>query len=192
MSLFSPALCFHSRNRTGQEALDLSHTILPGGKDEFDQLSSQFDSKPLAAASLGHVHRATLRSNGDQVAVKVQRPFLKQIYDQNLALLLLNVAKFIDKLPSKNNNVGGVTSSWTKIFLDARPFCFAKLIIETKPNDGIRRFARDFGLDKGGQPMPCHRRPIGFVCLISMATFPADDSWSWNLFRPSKLPIRPN
>jgi hypothetical protein len=42
---------------------------------------------------------------------------MKQIYDQDLALLPLNVAKFIDKLPSKNKNVGGVISSWTKIFL---------------------------------------------------------------------------
>lgn len=38
---------------------------------------SSFDREPLAAASLGQVHRATLRS-GQQVAVKVQRPGIRE------------------------------------------------------------------------------------------------------------------
>jgi ubiquinone biosynthesis protein len=39
---------------------------------------SEFDNVPLAAASLGQVHRASLR-DGRQVAVKVQRPNIRQV-----------------------------------------------------------------------------------------------------------------
>jgi predicted unusual protein kinase regulating ubiquinone biosynthesis (AarF/ABC1/UbiB family) len=76
---------------------------------------------------------------------------LKLIYDQDLALLL-NVAKFIDKLPSKNKNVGGVSSSWTKIFQDAEAILYREIDYRDEAENGIR-FNRDFGLDKGGKPM---------------------------------------
>ena len=42
-----------------------------------------FDEVPLAAASLGQVHRATLYS-GEEVVVKVQRPGLKRLFDLDL------------------------------------------------------------------------------------------------------------
>lgn len=48
-----------------------------------EQIFATFDERPLAAASLGQVHRATLRS-GEEVVVKVQRPGLKQLFDIDL------------------------------------------------------------------------------------------------------------
>ena len=134
---------------TGQDALDLAYTALDGGKEEFDQLFVEFDSTPLAAASLGQVHKAKLRSNGDLVAVKLQRPFLRQIYDQDLKFLT-TIAQWMDKMPSASKNVGGVSSSWTKIFRDAEEILYREIDYRDEADNGIR-FAQDFGLTRGGQ-----------------------------------------
>ncbi|MFO7321676.1 MAG: AarF/UbiB family protein [Chloroflexota bacterium] len=45
-----------------------------------------FDERPVAAASLGQVHRARLR-NGDRVVVKVQRPNIDELVHTDLAAL---------------------------------------------------------------------------------------------------------
>jgi ubiquinone biosynthesis protein len=49
-------------------------------------LFAEFDTEPLAAASLGQVHRATLRS-GREVAVKVQRPDAREAVTGDLKTL---------------------------------------------------------------------------------------------------------
>ena len=67
----------------------LQDDVAPFGFDEVEQIVSselgvrisrafqEFDNIPLASASLGQVHRAVLR-NGRQVAVKVQRPGIRE------------------------------------------------------------------------------------------------------------------
>jgi hypothetical protein len=50
------------------------------------QLFSEFEERPVAAASIGQVHRATL-PNGKRVAVKVQRPGAPRQIEADLALL---------------------------------------------------------------------------------------------------------
>ena len=44
-----------------------------------DVLFSEFDAVPLGSASVAQVHRARLRSNGKEVAVKVQRPGMEPL-----------------------------------------------------------------------------------------------------------------
>lgn len=51
-----------------------------------NQLFQKFDPIPLAAASLGQVHRAQLH-NGEEVVVKVQRPGLKELFTIDLGIL---------------------------------------------------------------------------------------------------------
>ncbi|RYD40126.1 MAG: AarF/ABC1/UbiB kinase family protein, partial [Verrucomicrobiaceae bacterium] len=53
-----------------------------------------FDKTPVGAASLGQVHRATLRG-GRQVAVKVQRPGIRQRIVEDLESLA-DIAEFVD------------------------------------------------------------------------------------------------
>src|SRR5689334_18867263 len=51
-----------------------------------EDLFAEFDPVPVAAASIGQVHRARL-PNGDQVAVKVQRPAAEAQVEADIALL---------------------------------------------------------------------------------------------------------
>jgi ubiquinone biosynthesis protein len=51
-----------------------------------EQLFTEFEPAPVAAASIGQVHRATL-PNGKRVAVKVQRPNAPRQVEADLALL---------------------------------------------------------------------------------------------------------
>ncbi len=54
-----------------------------------------FESTPLAAASLGQVHRATLR-DGREVVVKVQRPGIREQVREDMEILS-DLAEFFDK-----------------------------------------------------------------------------------------------
>jgi aarF domain-containing kinase len=72
---------------------------------DWRELFSSFEEKPLAAASIGQVHSAVLKSNGARVAVKVQYPGVADSIDSdlnNLAILLtasrlLPKGLFLDK-----------------------------------------------------------------------------------------------
>lgn len=61
------------------------------------QLYQSFDPLPLAAASLGQVHRAQLHS-GEEVVVKVQRPGLKKLFEIDLAILK-GIARYFQRHP---------------------------------------------------------------------------------------------
>ncbi|MBD2579119.1 AarF/ABC1/UbiB kinase family protein [Oscillatoria sp. FACHB-1406] len=61
------------------------------------ELFSSFDPTPLAAASLGQVHKAQLRT-GEEVVVKVQRPGLKKLFTIDLAILR-RIAQYFQNHP---------------------------------------------------------------------------------------------
>ncbi|MBW2562789.1 MAG: AarF/ABC1/UbiB kinase family protein, partial [Deltaproteobacteria bacterium] len=50
-------------------------------------LFDYFDEKPFASASIGQVHRARLQ-NGEEVAVKVQRPGITKVIEVDLEIML--------------------------------------------------------------------------------------------------------
>ncbi|MFM6191833.1 MAG: ABC1 kinase family protein [Planktothrix sp.] len=61
------------------------------------ELFQNFDPIPLAAASLGQVHKAQLHSGSD-VVVKVQRPGLKKLFEIDLAILR-GIARYFQNHP---------------------------------------------------------------------------------------------
>lgn len=71
-------------------------------EDEFgaplEDLFQSFDREPLAAASIGQVHRARL-ADGREVAVKIQRPGLDEVIELDLALLKVFIDSVRGALP---------------------------------------------------------------------------------------------
>jgi predicted unusual protein kinase regulating ubiquinone biosynthesis (AarF/ABC1/UbiB family) len=77
---------------------EIAHEVIKqdlGWKPE--TLFEEFDPEPFAAASLGQVYRAVTHE-GDEVAVKVQRPDLVQIISLDLALVR-RLAGFVERFP---------------------------------------------------------------------------------------------
>ena len=81
-----------------------------GVKDIYDVFET-FEREPLAAASLAQVHRATLKENGDEVVVKVQRDGLREQFDVDCANIKF-LARLADRFDPENE---GVASDWKGI-----------------------------------------------------------------------------
>lgn len=56
--------------------------------DKLENIFSNFEVEPLAAASIGQVHRATLKKSNEQVVVKILRPEIREIMNKDLNILL--------------------------------------------------------------------------------------------------------
>ncbi|MEP6789358.1 MAG: AarF/ABC1/UbiB kinase family protein, partial [Acidobacteriota bacterium] len=69
---------------------------------KINEVYSEFELEPVAAASLGQVYRARLHS-GEEVAVKVQRPNLEATIKGDI-VILKKVAKFAERFPQLNEN----------------------------------------------------------------------------------------
>ena len=69
---------------------------------KINEFYDEFEIEPVAAASLGQVYRAKLKS-GEEVAVKVQRPNLESVIKGDIEILKW-VAKFAGRFPSLNEN----------------------------------------------------------------------------------------
>lgn len=67
--------------------------------DNWSNLFSSFEEKPIAAASIGQVHKAILASNGKPVAVKIQFPGVADSINSDLDNLgvLLTATKLLPK-----------------------------------------------------------------------------------------------
>ncbi|XP_024923003.3 protein ACTIVITY OF BC1 COMPLEX KINASE 7, chloroplastic [Ziziphus jujuba] len=100
-------------------------------------LFKEFEDRPIAAASLGQVHRAILH-NGEKVVVKVQRTGLKNLFDIDLRNL-----KLIAEYFQRSETLGGPTRDWIGIYKECAKILYQEIdyINEGKNAD---RFRRDF------------------------------------------------
>jgi ubiquinone biosynthesis protein len=86
-------------------------------KKPLSQIFSSFDEIPMAAASIGQVHAATL-VNGEEVIVKIQRPGVEKILHQDISILR-GIAALLEKyIPEvKIFNPTGIVEEFFKTLL---------------------------------------------------------------------------
>ncbi|OWR30738.1 hypothetical protein CDO73_09080 [Saccharibacillus sp. O23] len=82
----------------GQEELQ---AIINAKIGNLDETYASFEMKPLAAASIGQVHLATLKSTGEKVVVKILRPDVKQKMTVDLDLLI----QFVTGLSERSSKI---------------------------------------------------------------------------------------
>lgn len=101
--------------------------------ERFSSIFSNIDPKPLGSASLAQVHKATL-SNGDVVAVKVQRPGVRATMAQDIDVMR-SVAKRLSRFMKDNQMVDlrDVVEELWSTFLEETDF--------TKETQNLHEFA---------------------------------------------------
>lgn len=97
----------------------------------------RFDYEPIAAASLGQVHRA--RVKGQDVVIKVQRPGLKDLFDIDLKNLRV-IAEYLQKIDPKSD---GAKRDWVAIYDECASVLYQE-IDYTKEAANAELFASNF------------------------------------------------
>ncbi|MFJ8064083.1 ABC1 kinase family protein [Psychrobacillus sp. NPDC096426] len=72
---------------------------------KMDDVFLQFEMAPIAAASIGQVHKATLRKNNEEVAVKLLRPDVKDMMRDDLTILV-EFARWVSDKSTWAENLG--------------------------------------------------------------------------------------
>jgi predicted unusual protein kinase regulating ubiquinone biosynthesis (AarF/ABC1/UbiB family) len=104
------------------------------------ELFQSFEPVPLAAASLGQVHKAVLHS-GESVVVKVQRPGLKKLFEIDLQILK-GITRYFQNHPK-----WGRGRDWIGIYEECCRILWEEIdyLSEGRNADTFRRNFRDYG-----------------------------------------------
>ncbi len=101
-----------------------------------EDVFSEFDDRPVAAASIAQVHNAVLRS-GEKVIVKIQRPDIREIIDTDIVILGVIARLMIKYIPeSKLFDPEGIVNEFARSVKKELDF-----IAEAK---NAQRFKRNF------------------------------------------------
>ena len=123
-------------------------------KAEPERLFREFDERPFAAASIGQVHRAVLRG-GERVAVKVQRPRIRQLMHADIHLMkrMAGALDFSGLLgATRAGDVIEEFARWTREELDFRNEARSALRLaqnaEGDPNELNARVFREYSTER--------------------------------------------
>jgi predicted unusual protein kinase regulating ubiquinone biosynthesis (AarF/ABC1/UbiB family) len=97
---------------------------------------AEIDAEPIAAASLGQVYRARLHT-GEEVAVKVQRPALRETIGFDIAVLA-RITRFLSRFPSVSEN-----ADWEGMLREFRMTVFEEMDYAREASNA-ERFRRNF------------------------------------------------
>ncbi len=90
--------------------------------DQFVRIFSEIDPNPLGSASLAQVHKAIL-SNGDVVAIKVQRPGVKETMAQDIDIMRLMARRAMRIIKNEQMlNYSDVVEEMWRTFLEETDF----------------------------------------------------------------------
>ena len=129
------------------EAIDIVTSewmALNHSEEDINALVSSFSELPVAAASIGQVYEAYLPSSAQsgqppiRVAVKVQRPGVRQVVEQD-SKMLLAIAEFLDSIPAFSflPSSSSPTSSTLPLPSKSKP---AQRLINTQLVPAVREF----------------------------------------------------
>ena len=102
-----------------------------------ERIFDTFNRTPLAAASLGQVHLATL--NGRQLAVKVQRQGLRELFDADLKNIKV-LARLLDWIDPKTD---GAQRDWAAIYCESAKLLYKEIDYENEARN-CQRFQKNF------------------------------------------------
>ncbi len=91
-------------------------------KDSVDNLFAWFEPTPFASASMAQVHKVTLK-DGKRVALKIQRPGIKEIIEEDIKVMY-SIAEVLQKrIPSiKSFNPTGLVKNFEEAILKELDF----------------------------------------------------------------------
>ncbi|WP_342526313.1 AarF/UbiB family protein [Chryseomicrobium sp. FSL W7-1435] len=92
----------HVTPLSNDQVIKLLDEALPG---KIEDVFSDFDYTPLAAASIGQVHKARLKESNELVVVKLLRPDVSKIMEDDLGILL-DFAEWISERSSWAESIG--------------------------------------------------------------------------------------
>jgi len=108
-----------------------------------EEVFDSFETEPIAAASLGQVHRAVYK--GEPVAVKVQRAGLKELFDTDLKNLKVLV-KLLDQFDPKSD---GADRSYADIYDESAKLLYEEIDYTLEGANAARfdKSLKDGGID---------------------------------------------